>query len=237
MDLIFAFLSFLMTPAIILAGWLLTPDWTMGDFFGLRRYFIDVWVLVSNIVYIIFALLLLVMAVVQIFGGGEAEYAFKQKLPKFLLGVLVVPFTWLIVSWTLSFVNQATAAVLSIPMGAIASIGNDSANANGDKGMFHEKIIPTEIFLNFSDNGANDPTKICESVTTASDTRCISAAEFVQYNGSGPFFIIMIYAYNIFKIQNTTIVSLADACKPETDGSVQDSATCIKNLTTILRQF
>ncbi len=85
LDLIFAFLSFLMTPAIILAGWLLTPDWTMGDFFGLRRYFIDVWVLVSNIVYIIFALLLLVMAIVQIFGGGEAEYAFKQKLPKFLL--------------------------------------------------------------------------------------------------------------------------------------------------------
>lgn len=85
LDLVFAFLSFLMTPAIIIAGWLLTPDWTMGDFFGLRKYFIDVWVLVSNIVYIIFALLLLVMAVVQIFGGGEAEYAFKQKLPKFLL--------------------------------------------------------------------------------------------------------------------------------------------------------
>lgn len=182
MDLIFAFLSFLMTPAIILAGWLLTPDWTMGDFFGLRKYFIDVWVLVSNIVYIIFALLLLVMAVVQIFGGGEAEYAFKQKLPKFLLGVLVVPFTWLIVSWTLSFVNQATAAVLSIPMGAIASIGNDSADANGDRGMFHEKIIPTEISLNFSDSGVNDPTDICESVTTAEDTKCISAAEFVKYN-------------------------------------------------------
>ena len=122
LDLVFAFLSFLMTPAIILAGWLLTPDWTMGDFFGLRKYFLDVWVLVSNIVYIIFAILLLVMAVVQIFGGGEAEYAFKQKLPKFLLGVLLVPFTWLIVSWTLSFANQATAAVLSIPMGAISNM-------------------------------------------------------------------------------------------------------------------
>ncbi len=149
----------------------------------------------------------------------------------------MVPFTWLIVSWTLSFVNQATAAVLSIPMGAIASIGNDTADENGDKGIFHEKVIPTEIELNFSDNGAQDPTKICESLSGADDTRCISAAEFVKYNGSGPFFIIMIYAYNIFRVQHTTLVNLADACDPNEDGSVEDSSTCIKSLSDIVRRF
>lgn len=106
-----------------------------------------------------------------------------------------------------------------------------------DKGIFHEEIIPTEIELNFSDTGPTDPTKICESVTTSSDTRCISAAEFVTYNGSGPFFIIMVYAYNIFKIQSTTIVNLKDTCTVKEDGSVADSKTCIKNLTQILRQF
>jgi len=35
-----------------------------------------------------------------------------------------VPFTWLIVSWTLSFANLAVAAVLSIPSGAIANMQN-----------------------------------------------------------------------------------------------------------------
>lgn len=48
----------------------------------------------------------------------------------------------------------------------------------------------------------------------------------------------MIYAYNIFRIQNTDIVSLKKACEPDkTTGSVSDSKTCIKNLTSILRQF
>jgi hypothetical protein len=116
MNIVFAMISALLTPAVILAGWLLTPDWTMGDFFGLRPYFINVWVLVSNLVYIAFAIILLFMAIMQIFGGEKSEYAFKARLPKFLIGILIVPFTWLIVSWTLSFANQATAAVLAIPM-------------------------------------------------------------------------------------------------------------------------
>lgn len=112
----------------------------MGDFFGLREYFLQVWVLVSNIVYIIFALLLLFMAIMQIFSG-ESKYAFKQMLPRFLVGILLVPFTWLIVSWTLSFANQAVAAVLSIPMGAIGA-----TNTNDPKtSMFHKRVIPTVL--------------------------------------------------------------------------------------------
>lgn len=131
MNLVFAMVTALLTPAVILAGWLLTPDWTMGDFFGLRPYFINVWVLVSNLVYIAFALILLFLAVMQIFGSESSEYTFKKKLPQFLVGILMVPFTWLIVSWTLSFANQATAAVLSVPMGAIAGLESaDSAKSD-----------------------------------------------------------------------------------------------------------
>lgn len=83
MNLILSIMLAILTPAIILLGWLLSPDWTMGDFFGLRKYFLQVWILVSNLVYIIFALMLLYMAIMQIFNG-ESEYAFKQKLPHFL---------------------------------------------------------------------------------------------------------------------------------------------------------
>ena len=143
LNLVFTIITFLLTPAIILCGWLLSPDWTMGDFFGLRPYFIQVWVLVSNLVYIVFALMLLWMAVMQIFSS-ESNYAFKKKLPRFLVGIMIVPFTWLIVSWTLSFVNQAVAAVLSIPSGAIAQMQTDK-----DGGMFHLRTIPTKFTLDF----------------------------------------------------------------------------------------
>lgn len=143
LNLVFTIITFLLTPAIILCGWLLSPDWTMGDFFGLRPYFIQVWVLVSNLVYIIFALMLLWMAVMQIFSS-ESNYAFKKKLPRFLVGIMIVPFTWLIVSWTLSFANQAVAAVLSIPSGAIAQMQTDE-----DGGVFHLRTIPTKFSLDF----------------------------------------------------------------------------------------
>ncbi|WP_336206842.1 hypothetical protein, partial [Leuconostoc suionicum] len=31
LNIIFALVTLLLTPAIILSGWLLSPDWTMGD--------------------------------------------------------------------------------------------------------------------------------------------------------------------------------------------------------------
>jgi hypothetical protein len=156
LNVLFAMISAILTPAVILAGWLLTPDWTMGDFFGLRPYFLKIWILVSNLVYIAFALILLYLAVMQIFAGEDAEYTFKKKLPQFLVGILMVPFTWLIVSWTLSFANQATAAVLAVPMGAISSFGGDSASGqnaqSNQKGLFHDKVIPTTISVNLTDS-------------------------------------------------------------------------------------
>ncbi|MCB9806556.1 hypothetical protein H6768_01410 [Candidatus Peribacteria bacterium] len=185
LNFIFTVITFLLTPAVILAGWLLSPDWTMGDFFGLRPYFIQVWVLVSNLTYIIFALMLLYMAVMQIFSG-ESNYAFKKKLPRFLVGILIVPFTWLIVSWTLSFANQAVAAVLSIPSGAIARM-QDPTDEN-DKGFFHKRTIPTKFILDFGEDapGASAESTICGANGTTEDgeTKCISPAEFIANNQS-----------------------------------------------------
>ena len=55
-------------PATILAGWLLSPDWTFGEIFGLRPIIHSLWVLISNVVYVIFAFLLIAMAFMNIFG-------------------------------------------------------------------------------------------------------------------------------------------------------------------------
>lgn len=177
MNLVFGMITALLTPAVILAGWLMTPDWTMGDFFGLRPYFVNVWILVSNLVYIAFALILLYMAVMQIFSSNS-EYTFKKKLPQFLVGILLVPFTWLIVSWTISFANQATAAVLSIPMGAIVNL--EDSGSDKDKGMFHEKLIPTKMYISDKDERKN--IDCATASVDPNSTDCISAAEFIHYN-------------------------------------------------------
>ena len=60
-------LTFLITPLIMLAGWLLSPDWTFGDIFNLRPIFHSLWILVSNVVYVIFGFLLVFVAFANIF--------------------------------------------------------------------------------------------------------------------------------------------------------------------------
>lgn len=44
----------------------MSPDWTSGDLFGLRTPMHDMWVIVSNIVYFIYAVLLIIIALATI---------------------------------------------------------------------------------------------------------------------------------------------------------------------------
>lgn len=68
-----------------------------------------------------------------------------------MVGILLVPFTWLIVSWTLSFANQAVAAVLSIPMGNIKV--DTGLNGKQDTSMWHKKMLPTEFDFSTNSSG------------------------------------------------------------------------------------
>ncbi len=104
----------LLTPLLMLAGWLLTPDWVFGEIFGLRPVLHQLWVLVSNIVYIIFAFLLVAMAFMNIFAGEKNTWAIKAKLPKLIVGVISVPFTWFFVSAIVSISSILTASAIQL---------------------------------------------------------------------------------------------------------------------------
>ena len=136
-------LTFLITPLIMLAGWLLSPDWTFGEIFGLRPILHQLWILISNVVYVIFGFMLVFVAFANIFGGEHSKaYEMKTMLPKLVTGMLMVPFTWFIVSAVLSVSNILTASVISLPMETILkSDGNKS-------GLLTDKIIPKNIIFN-----------------------------------------------------------------------------------------
>lgn len=65
----------------------------------------------------------------------------------------------------------------------------------------------------------------------------MTPAEFVTHNGSGPFFIILIYAYDIFKINSADVVKLDTFCNPDkgTGSAQKDARGCIKDLMGIVR--
>jgi uncharacterized integral membrane protein len=113
----FLILSTLVSPVILLAGWLMSPDWTSGDIFGLRTPMYTLWVTVSNIVYFIYAVMLILIALGTMFG--KESFSYKVMLPKLALGILMVPFTWWFVQWTISLSSVVTASVMSIPSESI----------------------------------------------------------------------------------------------------------------------
>ncbi|OIP55067.1 hypothetical protein AUK10_00115 [Candidatus Gracilibacteria bacterium CG2_30_37_12] len=196
-------LTFLVTPLIMLAGWLLSPDWTFGEIFGLRPILHQLWILVSNVVYVIFGFMLVFVAFANIFGGENAKtYEMKTMLPKLVTGMLIVPFTWFIVSAVLSISNILTASVISLPMETILKSGGETST------LLTDKIIPTHIFyVKGSDSGTGSSQgmknngEFSASDCTTNPQDCLSIKEFLTNGGGGAYNLLSVYAYGIFRIQ------------------------------------
>lgn len=128
--------TILVTPAIMLASWLMSPDWTTGDLFGIRPVLHNMWIVVSNITYFIYAILLIVIAIATIFNSEH--YGYKAMLPKLALGIILVPLTWWGVQFTISVATYVTAAAVSIPYESVKATGK------GDT-FWDERIIPQKM--------------------------------------------------------------------------------------------
>lgn len=136
LNIALAVLSAMISPIVLFVGWLMSPDWTSGDLFGLRAPMYALWVTVSNIVYFIYAILLILIALGTMFG--QDKFSYKVMLPKLALGILMVPFTWWFVQWTISIASVVTASVMTIPTETIGE--NDSA-------WFKKPSIPGIIII------------------------------------------------------------------------------------------
>lgn len=197
-------LTFLITPLIMLAGWLLSPDWTFGEIFGLRPILHQLWILISNVVYVIFGFMLVFIAFANIFGGESSKaYEMKTMLPKLVTGMLIVPFTWFIVSAVLSISNILTASVISLPMETILKAGGETSK------LLADPIIPKQITFNKNTGTGTESTntEVKNGNFTASDCKkdsnnCISIKEFLTNGGGGAYNLLSVYAYGIFRIQD-----------------------------------
>jgi len=93
---------------------LLDPWFTSWTTFWINDKLHVVWILVSNIVYFIFAFILIWIAFMNIIWKGD-KWELKQAMPKFIVWVFIVPFSWLIVSLVVSLSNILTIAALQLP--------------------------------------------------------------------------------------------------------------------------
>jgi hypothetical protein len=189
LNIILGIITAIVSPAIMFAGWLMSPDWTSGDLFGLRTPMYSLWVTVSNIVYFVYAILLILIALGTMFG--KESFSYKVMLPKLALGILMVPFTWWFVQWTISLSAVVTASVITIPA---ETLGSKDGTSWADT-----PSIPKDITIDAS-NG--DKPKDKPIIPCSKDT-CMTPAKFLK-DWSGMYGYMMVYAYSIFKFDQVT---------------------------------
>jgi hypothetical protein len=191
MNIILGLISIIVSPAVMFAGWLMSPDWTSGDLFGLRAVFYQLWITVSNITYFIYAVMLIFIALATIFGSDH--YGYKALLPKLALGILLVPFTWWAVQFIISTATIVTASVMSIPHETLNEL--QSSNTQQDS-WWNKPSIPTKIEVSSDEKltkKSEDATKECTEST------CISPKKFLA-SSAGMYGYMMVYAYWVFQI-------------------------------------
>lgn len=99
-----------------IVGWFLYPEWTNWTIIWINNILKTIWIMVSNLVYFIFAWVFIWIAFMNIIGKDWDTYQLKQALPRFIVWVLIVPFSWFFVQFVISASSILTAAVLSLPM-------------------------------------------------------------------------------------------------------------------------
>jgi hypothetical protein len=183
-------LSTIISPIILFVGWLMSPDWTSGDIFGMRPKMHDLWVTVSNIVYFVYAILLILIALGTMFG--KDSFSYKTMLPKLALGIIMVPFTWWFVQMVIAISSVMTAQVMTIPLETLSK--SESAWFNTTKS------IPKEVRVSSSSGTWSSLSNAIERCKEK-DSKCATPKEFLQWT-SGMYGPLVVYAYSVFNVQS-----------------------------------
>ncbi len=111
----------------------------------------SVWVIVRNFVNIIFAMALVIIALMTVLGIGEENYDVRKFIPKMALALIVVNFTFAGCKVILDLNNVLTTAIFSIPQ-RVTTFADVSTGGFGQQ----------QIFKKFS---CLDSTKSVDEVT------------------------------------------------------------------------
>ena len=184
-----------------LVSLLLNPGWINGTIFGFDIYLKEIWVLISNIVYFIFAFILIAISFMNIVGNWAGNWELKQALPKFVVWVIMVPFTWFFVQFILSISAFLTVAVLSLP--------HDVMDWNETFKKLNEVKICKTYIVDLSATWSSkwgDQNKPCsdEALKIDKDSNttlwAILSGKDTKWTSWSVFWILNIYTYSIMKV-------------------------------------
>lgn len=104
----------LLWPVLVFIGGLMDNSLLFGN--GMEVRLREIWIPIRNIVNILFVIALVAIALYNVLGiGEEGNYSIKAMLPKLIIGIIVVNFSFLGMKVFLDGINVLTSAVFALP--------------------------------------------------------------------------------------------------------------------------
>lgn len=115
MNIVLSALQSILWPFLVFIGDLMDADMIIGP--GMEERIWAIWVQMRDLVNICFVIFLLVIAFYNTLGigGGEGNLAMKTALPKLVIGLIAVNFTFVAGKLVIDISNVATTAVFALP--------------------------------------------------------------------------------------------------------------------------
>ncbi len=109
------FLNKLIWPVLVMIGDLMDNSLLFAN--GMEERLQDIWIPIRNIVNILFVVVLVGIALYNVLGIGDdnSTYSIKAALPKIIIGIIAVNFSFLGIKVFLDGINVLTTAVFNLP--------------------------------------------------------------------------------------------------------------------------
>lgn len=125
--------NYVIWPVLMLTGGLMDNSLLFGG--GMEENLRNIWIPIRNLVNILFVILLVGIALYNVLGIGDenSEYAVKSILPKIIIGIIAVNFSFLGIKVVLDGINVLTVSIFSLPnqvSEGLASIVKLDGNSN-----------------------------------------------------------------------------------------------------------
>lgn len=113
-NIILFFLQRFTWPIILMIGGLMNNDLLFSG--GMRETLLTIWSGVRDLVNILFVLSLILVAVLNIVGAGKEDYEIKKILPRIVIGLIAVNFSFLACKVVLDVVNIVSTGIFALPI-------------------------------------------------------------------------------------------------------------------------
>ncbi|MBU1152178.1 hypothetical protein KJ632_05135 [Patescibacteria group bacterium] len=179
-------LSRVIWPVLYMIGGLLDGSIIFDG--GMEERLRDIWIPIRNIVNIFFVLAIVGIALYNILGfaGGEGdEYTIKTMLPKIIIGIIAVNFSFLGIKIALDFVNILTTSIVAIPAGISEELMDTKLNDKDKQTAIclHSVNLSPEMVSDGGENGTIKKSNVSGIYNKTCMLRAADELNIPGYNG------------------------------------------------------